>query len=68
MAHGIPGFHSLYVPLLFLLIGAIVFMLFRISRRDTKKLDKRDSLEILKRRLAAGEISIEEFLTLRNYL
>ena len=30
--------------------------------------DRRDSLEILKRRLASGEISVEEFDTLRKYL
>lgn len=61
--HGWPG----AVFLLLLVAGGAYGMawLIGIGKRQA---DRRDSLELLKRRLAAGEISLEEFKTLRQYL
>lgn len=58
-------------PLFFLAVALTFFALVhftRTRRRNTGGRDRRDSLEILKRRLASGEITIEEFETLKRYL
>lgn len=55
-----------------LLLGLMGFAIIRAvsGRKDTRNHvnDRNDSLEILKIRLARGEISIEEFERLKSYL
>ena len=54
---------------LLLIILAVLFWRFsRRSPQGSPAADRLDSLEILKIRLAKGEISIEEFTTLKNVL
>lgn len=55
----------------FLLLAGVVLLVWSIARprcRKNSTADKRDSLEILKVRLAKGEISIEEYNTLKSML
>ena len=52
--------------LLLVLAGGLIYGLVK-SRRQNHG-DRRDSLEILKRRLASGEISLEEFENLKKVL
>lgn len=60
---GLPG------SLLFLaVLGVAVYAAVRLFAPKKSNRDRRDSLDILKRRLAAGEISIEEFENLKQYL
>jgi len=55
-----------------LILGFLVFAIIRAvsGRKDTRNhfSDRNDSLEILKIRLARGEIGIEEFDRLKSYL
>ena len=55
-----------------MLIAALVYAGIRslCGRKDMRNHvnDRNDSLEILKKRLARGEISIEEFKRLKEYL
>lgn len=51
-----------------LVVGVLAFLLFWRTRRDRPSADRNDSLEILKIRLAKGEISIEEYETLKKTL
>lgn len=55
-----------------LILGLLVYAVIRAvgGRKDTRNhiSDRNDSLEILKIRLAKGEISIEEFERLKDYL
>ncbi|NMC50543.1 MAG: hypothetical protein GYA47_14130 [Desulfovibrio sp.] len=50
----------------------IGYVAFRISRkgppRDTARADREDALEILKRRLAEGKITLEEYEFMRKVL
>ncbi len=66
------GFHPWgFGPWIFLLIlGLLAYLLFNAIRghKKTHCNEKNDSLEILKNRLARGEISIEEFERLKSYL
>ena len=57
-----------WVEILFCLAVAalIVYLGFRIYHIKKGNFDSRDSLAILKRRLAAGEISMEEFNNLKK--
>ncbi|MDR1611570.1 MAG: SHOCT domain-containing protein [Planctomycetota bacterium] len=50
-----------------LLLGAICGLLYLAEARR-KHGDRKDSLGILRRRLASGEITAEEFANLRRYL
>ncbi len=58
--------------LVVMLIAALVYAGIRTlcGRKDMRNHvnDRNDSLEILKKRLARGEISIEEFERLKEYL
>jgi putative membrane protein len=50
------------------LIGLIIYLLLKQKETNAieKKSDERDALEIAKVRLARGEISIEEFETIKK--
>lgn len=53
------------------LLALAVFLTYHYSRKSRmpySKLDQRDSLEILKIRLASGEINAEEFNKLKHIL
>lgn len=54
--------------LLLMAIVFIVYLLVTALRRKLANLDNRDSLTILKRRLASGEITLQEFETLGKVL
>ncbi|MDR2392121.1 MAG: SHOCT domain-containing protein [Planctomycetota bacterium] len=47
---------------------AAIYGVFCLSDLKRRRGDRRDSLDILRRRLAAGEITPEEFTTLKQYL
>lgn len=47
-------------------IGTLMFL--RLRKKPIKNTDRIDSLEILKARLARGDISVEEFNTLKTSL
>jgi len=55
-----------------LLLMLLLYVAFKVARtwrfNDSASADKRDSLEILKVRLAKGEISRDEFNELKNLL
>ncbi len=60
---GLPGL------LLFLLVlGVAAYTAVRFFAPRVGIRDRRDSLDILKRRLASGEISVEDFEKLKRYL
>ncbi len=60
--------HEIWLVLL-LLLAAVFISCFIIRRRtQSGNADRRDSLEILKKRLAAGEITIDEFNMIRQVL
>lgn len=63
MGHGWPGWLAL---LLFMAVAAFLFG--RAVDWRSRGRDRRDSLAILKKRLAAGEITPEEFDRLQRYL
>ncbi len=49
-------------------IGVLLWTAFKPRRSSAPSADRTDSLEILKLRLARGEISIEEYKTLKSML
>ena len=51
-----------------LVIVGIVYLVSRLFRRQQSNFDSLDSLDILKRRLASGEITMEEFEKLKRFL
>ncbi|OIQ51397.1 hypothetical protein BerOc1_03350 [Pseudodesulfovibrio hydrargyri] len=63
------GFGSLFG---LLLIGLLVFLVIRLFQRpvsgSSARRDREDSMEILKRRYANGDISTEEFRNIRTQL
>jgi putative membrane protein len=50
------------------LLSASLLILMRFLAARKKNADSNDSLLILKRRLATGEITLEEFTILKQYL
>lgn len=60
--------HSLWVFLLLAILAAMVWRGFRDRRDGNSAADRTDSLEILKLRLARGEITIDEYNNLRSIL
>ena len=54
--------------ILLILAAAAIAVFMRASGRKSGDHDRRDSLDILKRRLASGDISIEEFEQLKRHL
>jgi len=60
--------HSLWGLLLVVGVGALLWTAFKPRRPSVSLADRADSLEILKLRLARGEISIEEYNTLKSML
>lgn len=63
--------HSGAIPALAIAAAAgLLFVVFalRPKRAKSQNPDRDDSLEILKRRLARGDISLEEFTTLKSVL
>lgn len=63
MGHGWPG---VLAVLLTLIAAAFIFVRLFESRRRNR--DRRDSMAILRKRLAAGEITLPEFERLQRYL
>ena len=62
--HGVGGY---FIPLAAgLFIACLAYTLIR--KRQNKNADRNDSLGILKNRLAAGEISLDEFNTIKQVL
>jgi putative membrane protein len=63
------GFGSLFG---LLLLGLLVFLVIRLFQRpvsgSSARRDRDDSMEILKRRYANGDISTEEFRNIRSQL
>jgi len=56
---------------LVIFLAVAVFLIYRLGRKPQvphSSLDRRDSLEILKIRLASGEISPEEYNKLKSVL
>lgn len=65
---GMGGFGFLFNILIIGLIGYLVFKIIqRLGRPDGKR-DRSDSLEILKRKYANGDITTEEFRRMREIL
>ncbi len=60
--------HSLWGLLFLAGIGVLLWGAFRTRRPPGPMADRADSLEILKLRLAKGEISIDEYNTLKSML
>lgn len=60
--------HSLWGLLVIAGVGALLWTAFKPRRSSGSSADRADSLEILKLRLARGEISIEEYNTLKSML
>jgi len=60
--------HSLWGFLLLAGLGVLLWAAFRPRRTPGPKADRSDSLEILKLRLARGEITIEEYHTLKSMI
>lgn len=64
----LEGFHGIG---LIIFLAVAVFLIYRFSRKHQaplSNLDRRDSLEILKIRLASGDISPEEYNKLKSVL
>ena len=63
------GFGSLFGLLLLVLLGVLAYRLIRAGVSGTgANRDREDSLEILKRRYANGDIDAEEFCKIRELL
>ncbi|MDL2226576.1 SHOCT domain-containing protein [Deltaproteobacteria bacterium OttesenSCG-928-M10] len=66
------GFHGVGLIIFLVVVAAIVVLLiYRFSRKPQvshNDLDRRDSLEILKIRLASGEISPDDYNKLKSVL
>ena len=60
--------HSLWGLLLLAGLGMLVWTMFRNRHTGNSAADRFDSLEILKLRLAKGEISVEEYNMLKAML
>jgi putative membrane protein len=60
--------HSLWGILLLVGLSALIWTMLRTRREGNSVADRSDSLEILKLRLAKGEITIEEYNTLKSIL
>lgn len=60
--------HSLWGILLLAGLGALIWTMLRNRREGNSAADRSDSLEILKLRLAKGEITIDEYNTLKSIL
>jgi len=62
--HGVGG--------IFLVLAGVIFLVYLaytyINKQKNKNADRNDSLEILQKRLASGEISIDEFKTIKRVL
>lgn len=60
--------HSLWGLIVVAGIGTLIWLTFRSRRPPGPAADRADSLEILKLRLAKGEISIDEYDKLKSIL
>ncbi|PKN40859.1 MAG: hypothetical protein CVU60_13490 [Deltaproteobacteria bacterium HGW-Deltaproteobacteria-18] len=60
--------HSLWGILLLAGLGTLIWTMLRSRRDGNSAADRFDSLEILKLRLAKGEITVEEYNTLKSIL
>ncbi len=65
---GWMGHSALWIILLAVGAALAIWCLFRKGRCGNPSADRLDSLEILKSRLARGEITIEEYNTLKGVL
>lgn len=62
------GFGWIFMIIFWLLVILGVVFLFQTLTRDSAKTGREDSLEILKKRYAKGEISKEEFERMKDDL
>jgi putative membrane protein len=60
--------HFVWPILLFVVLGVLLWGVLGPRRGGSPAADKSDSLEILKTRLAKGEITIEEYKNLKSML
>lgn len=60
--------HTVWLLLLVLGAGLAVWLIFARGKGGSPAADRSDSLEILKVRLARGDITIEEYNTLKSVL
>jgi putative membrane protein len=60
--------HSLWGLLILVILATLVWKGLRNRRDGNSAADRSDSLEILKLRLARGEITIEEYTNLKSIL
>lgn len=66
---GFGPFGGIMGVLLIIVLIGLIYKLFRESRPGTNAAsDKHDSLKILKARFARGEISLEEYQRMREFL
>lgn len=63
---GLHGGYGILLLLVFIPMG--IYVMTRMGDARKRNTDRRDSLNILQRRLAAGEITPEEFANLKQYL
>lgn len=56
------------IGLLILVAALVVYVAIGLINRKKCNFDRRDSLEILKRRLASGEITLEEYEKIKSVL
>ena len=66
IAHWGGGWFGMFA--LVIIVGVAAYAAARLLDSRGSKRDRRDSLDILKCRLASGEITVEEFETLKRYL
>lgn len=60
------GITNIIVAVLFLIVAIIIIN--RLLPQHKKNADATDSIDILKRRLAAGEISLEDYEKLKKFI
>ncbi|MGE4423066.1 MAG: hypothetical protein AB7D39_12275 [Pseudodesulfovibrio sp.] len=65
---GMGGFGSIFNLLLFIGLGFLAYKLVQRFTRPDGKRDRKDSLELLKRKYANGDIGTEEYHSIRKVL
>ena len=68
LSHFFGSLHGIGLILIILAGAALLYRFFRFKPSLLNDLDRRDSMEILKIRLASGEITLEEYSKLKGAL